>query len=303
MSAPGTRASSVTVPFLVATLSIAGFSCMDAMMKELSTLLGAYNAMLWRTPFAISITLFGLLWRGRHWPNGAVLKLHVLRGVIVTIMGFLFFWGLTRVPLAEAIALSFVAPLIALYLAAVLLHEQVGREAVLASLLGFVGVLVIVWGRLGAEYEREVVLGIVAILLSALLYAYNLILQRRQSLVASPIEIAFFQNLTVAVLLLLVAPLFASPPPMAELPALALAAMLSVGSLMLVAWAYARAEARLLIPVEYSAFIWAAILGWLFFNETVTWLTVAGTGLIVAGCLIAARQEPRQAAHSETTAL
>ena len=50
--------------------------------------------------------------------------LHLWRGLVVSVMAFLFFWGLARVPLAEAIGLSFIAPLIALYLAAVLLKEK-----------------------------------------------------------------------------------------------------------------------------------------------------------------------------------
>src|SRR5690606_6538937 len=116
-----------------------------------------------------------------------------------SLMAFLFFWGLVYVPLAEAIALSFIAPLIALYLAAVLLNEKVGRTAVFASLMGFAGALVIVGGHWSGDYGDEVGRGIAAILLSAVLYAYNLILQRRQALLAGPVEIVFFQNATMLV--------------------------------------------------------------------------------------------------------
>jgi len=59
----------------------------------------------------------------------------------------------------------------------------------------------------------------------------------------------------------------------------------------------ARAEAKVLLPVEYTAFIWAALFGWLFFAEALTLSTVAGTVLIVSGCLLAARQYPRNAAE------
>ena len=71
-------------------------------------------------------------------------------------MAFLFFWGLAYVPLAEAIGLSFIAPLIALYLAAVLLGERIGDKAVLASVIGFGGALVIVGGRWSGEYGDDV---------------------------------------------------------------------------------------------------------------------------------------------------
>jgi S-adenosylmethionine uptake transporter len=64
-------------------------------------------------------------------------------------MAVLFFWGLVRMPMAEAMALSFVAPLIALYLAAVLLGERIRASAVIGSLLGILGVAVIAMGQFG----------------------------------------------------------------------------------------------------------------------------------------------------------
>src|SRR3546814_3348834 len=58
------------------------------------------------------------------------------------------------------------------------------------------------------------------------------------------------------------------------------AALLAFGSLMLLSWAYARAEAQMLIPLEYTAFIWASIMGWLVFREPLTPTTLAGAALI-----------------------
>jgi S-adenosylmethionine uptake transporter len=72
---------------------------------------------------------------------------------------------------------------------------------------------------------------------------------------------------------------------------------------MLLSWAYARAEVKTLIPVEYTAFIWASLFGWLMFAEDVTPWTLVGTALIVIGCLVAARQQPDRVDHVETTAV
>jgi len=245
-------------------------------------------------PFLAATLLSGMFffWRRSPWPPRATLRLHLWRGLVTAIMAFLFFWGLAYVPIAEAIALSFIAPLIALYLAAVILHEKIGSIAVFASVVGFSGALVIVGGKLGGDYDEKVWQGIAAILLSAVLYAYNLILQRQQAIIAKPFEIAFFQNTTVASLYLLFAPFWAELPPVSQVPQLLSAALLGFVSLLTLSWAYARAEARILIPVEYTAFIWAAILGWLVFQETVTVTTLVGTALIVIGCLIATRQAP-----------
>src|SRR3546814_20702658 len=73
------------------------------------------------------------------------------------------------------------------------------------------------------------------------------------------------------------------------------------GSLMLLSWAYARAEAQMLIPLEYTAFIWASIMGWLVFREPLTPTTLAGAALIVAGCLIGAGRKRAHVPPVETT--
>lgn len=278
------------------------FSMMDVVMKSLSIELGAYNAILWRVLTAFVIVSVIFFARGPRMPGKAARKVHLQRGIIVVFMSYLFFWGLARVPLAEAIALSFIAPIIALYLAAVFLGETIHRNAIYASVLGFGGVLVIAWGRASGTFDEQALLGIGAILLSAILYAGNLVIQRQQALLAGPIEISFAQNLVVGAAFLLLAPFFAVLPGANSLPYIGAGAILSIVSAVFIAWGYARAEAQNLINLEYSAFIWAAIFGWLFFREPITLTTVAGALMIVAGCILATRRD-RKVAHIETTAV
>ncbi len=71
------------------------------------------------------------------------------------------------------------------------------------------------------------------------------------------------------------------------------AAALAVTSLLLLSWAYARAQAQILATTEYTGFLWAMLFGWMFFDEAVTWPTIAGAVLIVIGCLIVARKTPQ----------
>lgn len=286
------NARSPAIAFLVACTGIGLFSIMDALMKDLSIALGAYNAVLWRC--LIGAVLAGGVWAALKSPppSRAALRLHAVRSLLVAMMALSFFWALARLPLAEAIALSFIAPLITLYLAAVMLGEKVGRDAILASLLGMAGMLVIMSAKLGADGQIRDAIAVGAVLFSAVAYAVNLVLARKQAQLASPTEIAFFQNLLVGGILALAGPWLAVLPSSDWAPHLFGAALLATMSVFLLAWAYARAEAQFLVTVEYTAFLWAAVLGWLWFNEPLAWQTVAGTVLIVAGCLLATRKKP-----------
>jgi S-adenosylmethionine uptake transporter len=100
--------------------------------------------------------------------------------------------------------------------------------------------------------------------------------------------VAAFHGGISAIVLGIAAPWFFVAPPVAVQPGLVMAGLLTVGGAMAIAWAYARAEAQALLPVEYSGFCWAALFGWLFFAESVGAGTIAGVALIVVGTWIAA---------------
>jgi S-adenosylmethionine uptake transporter len=287
------------VAFGVATLGIAAFSVMDAVMKDLSLAIGAYNALLWRTMAGALIGAAFFFARRVPWPGRHAMRVHLIRGILSAFMAMLFFWGLARVPMAQAIALAFIAPLIALYLAAILLKEKIERRAIFASILGFAGVLVIFSGQAEADLGPEAFWGSIAILASAALYAYNIILMRQQALLAQPVEIAFFMALIMVACFLAAAPFLAVLPSADHLPGIFAAAFLAFASLILLSWAYARAEAQHLAPVEYTSFIWAAILGFLIFDERVLPLTLVGAAMIVVACLIAASRRSPAVADPE----
>ncbi len=289
-----------TFVFAVALTGIAVFSCMDAVMKGLVLAIGAYTTLLWRNiaGAAISGAIYAI--KRPALPSRVGLRLHAIRGIVSAVMAVAFFWGLARVPMAQAIALTFIAPLLSLFLSAILLGERIRRSTIVASTTAFAGVLVILIGQWQAELGPDAFRGALAVLASALCYAFNIVLMRQQALVAGPIEVAFSQSLIVSVLLALGAPFLAAVPEMRHVPMILLAASLATISLLLLAWAYARGKASSLSPSEYSAFVWASLFGWLIFGEHVSLPTLAGAALIVAGCLIAAGQRPDPMIEIET---
>lgn len=277
--------------FAVALGAVAVLSVMDALMKHLVLAIGIVAISLWRSIVVLGFASALYLPRRLPWPSRATLRLHVLRSVVVLVMAALFFWGIGKVPLAQGIALTFIAPLIALVLAAIFLGERIGRRSIVGSVAAFAGVIVIVLGQARAELGAGVLAGSAAVIGSALCYAVNIVLMRRQALAAKPLEINFFQSLVIAVLWWAAVP-FVGPPvwPAGEWHWVIVAAVMSTAGGLLFSWAYARAEAGYLAVTEYSAFLWAAALGWLVFREPVSLYTLAGAALIVGGCLVAVRK-------------
>jgi S-adenosylmethionine uptake transporter len=279
----------IAVPVAIAVAAIAFYSAMDAVMKALTLGIGVYNAMLWR--MLVATLIAGLIWLGLRSPapSKAALRVHLIRGVMSSLMAILFFWGLARVPLAQGVALAFIAPLIALYLAAILLGETIERRAILGSLLGFAGVLVIMLGQAEADLGPEAFWGALSILCSAMFYAWNIVLMRQQALVAKPLEATAFTGLIIVACYLPFAPFWGALPPSDQYGPILLSALFGVAALTLLSWAYGKAEAQYLAPIEYTAFVWAALLGLAFFAEPVRPLTLVGAAMIVAGCYVAAK--------------
>jgi len=280
--------------FLAALGAVAVLSIMDAVMKHLVLVIGIFAVSVWRAVSNLLLSAGLYLPRRREWPSRKTLWIHVSRSLVVTIMAVLFFWGIGRVPLAQAIALTFIAPLIAMLLAPLFLQERLAGRSIAGAIAAFAGVVIIVLGQARARVAPDVLLGIAAILGSAVCYSGNILMMRWQALVAKPLEINFFQSVVVLALWLAALPLISVPDwPKGQIGWIVIASVLSTSGGLLFAWAYARGEASYLAVTEYSAFLWASALGWLVFHETVSMYTLAGAVLIVGGCLMAAtRRRP-----------
>jgi S-adenosylmethionine uptake transporter len=278
--------------FAAALAAVALLSIMDAVMKHLVLAIGIIAVSVWRA--VANLVLSGALYLPRRlpWPTRRTIGIHVVRSVVVTVMAVLFFWGIGRVPLAQAIALTFIAPLIAMLLAPLFLAERLSARSIIGALAAFAGVIVIVIGQAQAQVGTNVLLGIAAILASAVCYSVNILMMRWQALAAKPLEINFFQSIVVMLLWVAALPLIGVPDwPQGQWSWIIIASVLSTAGGLLFAWAYARGEASYLAVSEYSAFLWASALGWLVFHERVSFYTLAGAVMIVVGCLIAARRK------------
>ena len=111
-----------------------------------------------------------------------MLRGHALRGFVIAAAAFLFFFGLSVIPIAEAVAIAFIAPLLVPPIARVLLGERMRALNIIACGVGFLGVLITVTGRDPALASPERTEGIAAVLVSAVLYAVSVVLLRQRAL-------------------------------------------------------------------------------------------------------------------------
>jgi S-adenosylmethionine uptake transporter len=280
-------------PILLYVIGIAFFCAMDAIMKQLVSAHPVLLATMWRY-VAAALFILPFWWReGRPGITREMLPAHALRGALIAASAFLFFWSLTVLPLAEAVTFAFVAPLMIPPLASLLIGERLEGGSVTAGVVGFLGVLV----ALGADPRTlapDRLAGVGAVLLSALTYAVAIVITRLRAVRDGPSVLSLLGALfPMAFLLPFLAwqvPVAQWTPRGADWLLVGLAGLTGAVALQLIARAYARAEAQLLAPFEYTALLWAALFGWAMFAEPVGPKTVAGAAIIALACLWQARR-------------
>ena len=154
---------------------------MDAAIKFLSqtnhVLLVAFGRYLFGALFS-----FAIYWRGGRPPISAEMwRAHGLRGFVIAICAVTFFWALSVLPLAEAVTLSFIYPLMAPFVARVVLKERVRPQSVICALVGFAGVIVAMQGAPSEAESPQHDLGVAAVLVSAFFFSIAMVLLRERA--------------------------------------------------------------------------------------------------------------------------
>ena len=204
------------------------------------------------------------------------LGLHLFRALVGLAALILLFMAVKLMPLAEATALTFAAPLFAIAGSALILGEVVGKRRWIATVVGFAGTMIIL--KPGAEAFRPAA---VVALASALCIAAAILAVKSLSRTERPTSIVLFFNLLVTPLSFVLA-LFVWETPAAHLwKWLVLIGFLATASQLLLTQALAAADASQVLPFDFSQLVFVAILGFLFYAEVPSPSTCLGSILIV----------------------
>ena len=227
--------------------------------------------------------------RSRHVP------VHALRGLFLVGGAFTFFLSLKFLPLAEATSLIFVAPIFITALSVPLLGEQVGWRRWSAVIAGFIGVLIIV--RPGAEAFQPASLIVVG---TAVLYALIMISARFIRSGENVWTFMFYMVLFPALFSGLAVPLVWRTPEWEHMPLFLGIAVFGATGMTLISQAFRLAPAAIIAPFDYTALIWASLLGWLLWEEIPTVWTYAGAALIItSGIYIVIRETQKKKPASD----
>jgi drug/metabolite transporter (DMT)-like permease len=227
------------------------------------------------------------------WRSGGMKRLRTqrpwlqfLRGVGVTLSSILFVSSLKYLPIADATATSFVTPVFVTALSIPLLGERVGWRRWSATLVGLLGVLIVV--RPGGEGFQAASLLPVA---SALTWAFALIMTRMMSGTETPVTTLAYSAVIGFVIMTLFLPLHWVPPsPEMLLVGLFIGVSSTIGH-WFVTMAFRYADASLLAPFSYAQLLWAALFGFFLFTVLPDIWTLVGAAVIAASGLYTAHRE------------
>lgn len=281
-------------------LGVLVFAWQDWIIKAISNLYPVHEAIIIRCVVALPIMLILVRLQGSLRDIASPqMRWLALRGLILVVSYTTYYLAFPAMPLAQVIALWFTTPLFVVALAGPLLGEKVEPRRWVATIVGFVGVLVMV-RPFTASFDVAALLPVA----SALTYGTAQLMARRMGVTESAAVMSFYQNLMFflaagIVALIVGGGLYADSsdpsldflfrawtwPTTEHLWMLAACGPIASAGMVLLTQAYRLAEANFVTSFEYTAIIWAALGGWYFWGEIPDRFTFVGAALIIAAGL------------------
>ena len=264
---------------LLLLTATATFACLDTMGKWLMETYPV-GMVVWARYLMHTMMMVALLGPrlGLRLVRTNALRMQILRALVLIASSLLFFWGLSKLPIAECSAISFMSPLLLTVLSIWVLKERVPPSAWIAVITGFVGVLLII--RPGGELFTPVV---VLPLATAWLFATYQLLTRKMAGIDPALTTLFYGALVGTILMSLFVPTFWHAPQSAfHVFLFVMTGLLGgIGHFLLIS-AFERAPASTLAPFLYAQIAFSSGLGYFVFDAFPDGWALIGILIIVA---------------------
>ncbi|WP_223637326.1 DMT family transporter [Rhodobacter sp. TJ_12] len=276
-------------------MSVLFFIAMSSLVKAVAPHVPPGETVFFRSLFALPVILAWLALR-RELRVGLKVQNpmgHVWRGVAGTTAMGLTFSGLALLPLPEVTALGYTAPLLVVIFAAMFLGEEVRAFRLSAVSLGLIGVLIVLWPRLGGvsgDNPTEA-LGALVVVMGATFAALAQVFIRKMVATERTSAIVFWFTITSAGLSLISLPFgWVMPGPREAILLVSCGVLGGLGQIFLTS-SYRFADASIVAPFDYASMLFALAIGYWFFDEVPTLWMLGGAGLIIfAGVMIIWRE-------------
>lgn len=258
-----------------------GFAAMAALIKlAVQHDIAVVEIMFWRFAFGLPplVLYIALRSNARNLRTGR-LGAHVWRAAMGLSSMYLSFQALAYLPLAEATTIGFAAPLFAIALSAVVLHERVGPRRWTAVLVGFLGVVIVAnpagdsLPATGLGYAIGGAVGVAAVTIAI----------RRISRTEAPETVVFWFSVLCMPILGAFLPTAASPHDATEWTILVALGLAGGTAQLLMTSSLSFARISVIGPFDYVQLVWAVLFGWAVWNSVPTAQTWLGAA-IIAGC-------------------
>lgn len=290
MGPDGTLQSSPLKAMLFMAAAVASFALVDASAKWLTA---SYSVMqiLFFGRLLGPIVAMWLAWRsGTGWSSLRPRRpmMHLTRTLFALAAIGTYFYALKTLALAEAIAISFSAPLFMALFAIPMLGEKVGPRRWAAIVVGLIGIAIIL--RPGMV---PLTIGALSALASGILYAFSFILARRMSATESLPSLMFWFSFIGFVVTAAAMPFEWITPTWHDLIPFAIVAVLTTVAHYFITQAFRYGEVSMLAPLEYTALVWGVINGWLIWGELPDAIVFLGAGITIASGIYLVHREHR----------
>ncbi len=286
-------------PLLGITLKVVSaliFTGMVTLVKITSDEVPIGEVMFARNFFGLIPVLIVVGWRGELVTAFATRRPmgHLSRAVVGGTAMALWFAALGYMPLPDATAISFSAPLMTVVLAAIILGETVRIYRWTAVVIGFLGILIILSPHLGkGGVDDAARLGAGLAFLSACFMALAQITVRRLTNTERTATIVIWFSGTTALLSLLTLPFGWVMPTLEQAVMLVTLGLLGGVGQILLTQSYRYADAATIAPFEYTAMLWAILVGWLVFEEAPVAEVIAGSAIVIGAGIFVIYRERR----------
>ena len=217
---------------------------------------------------------------------------HLLRLAFLLAAGTLYYLAVARVPLATAISVYFINPIVAAVLAVLFLKERMTTPKLVSLALGIAGAMVIL------QPGRETDVGLLYALGAGVMFAGFMIVTRKVAGGATPYQTLAFQYLMTLVLLAPQTALIWTTPKLSDLWIFAAMGIFSVLCHILSILAFRRAEATTLAPLSYIELLGSVVIGYLAFGDVPGGPVILGAAMIVTAGLILLPRRTRPAVEA-----